>query len=300
MADPTPTPTPTPTPEPTPTPTPEPTPTPTPEPTPTPSPFYDALSADRREALKAKNFASPDAFADAYLDLEKKIGAKGIIPPGEDATDADRDAFYNALGRPETADKYDLGDFAPPEALDGLWSEDLQGRMLGHLHKAGLSNAQAKSVVEAYAKEREAEFMQFSESAQTAATATTAKLKSTWGAGFDAEMDLANRAVAHAFGKSVDEVKMLRLQDGSYLLDNHALAVAFNKYGHLMQEEGVLDGGGGGRMGMTPDAAKAEIQKLKADGDFQKAFLDESHPEHAAAMRRMNTLHALANSGQQG
>jgi hypothetical protein len=40
--------------------------------------------------------------------------------------------------------------------------------------------------------------------------------------------------------------------------------------------------------------AKADIERLKLDGEFQKAYTDSSHPGHKDAVARMNRLNQIA------
>jgi len=61
--------------------------------------------------------------------------------PGDDATDEDRAAFYQRLGRPEAAEQYD---FTKPELPDGIpYDEAVEGAFKEIGFKHGLSQEQA-------------------------------------------------------------------------------------------------------------------------------------------------------------
>jgi len=77
---------------------------------------------------------------------------------------------------------------------------------------------------------------------------------------------------------------------------------AFARIGATLAEDGGLpqearSGGFSARAG-APGYARAEIQRLKADGEFQQAFLDRLHPGHEAAMARMLRLQAQVSGGE--
>ena len=251
-----------------------------------PSGLDSLLSPELRQALAPKGYKSPDDLARAYLAAESKIGAKGVVVPGEKATPADWDAFYAALGRPEAADKYEIkpaADLKPDPEREKAFRE--------RAHKAGLTPRQAAAL---YADEETARVAEARKAAD-ATVAADAALKQEWGAQYDAQIDRAKAAVPLVFGDKFEEARHLKLADGSYALDNPLILRGLAKIGELTGEAGGdprearLTGGA-----TTPDAARAEIQKLTADKEFQGAFLNSRHPEHGQAIARMQRLQALA------
>ena len=63
------------------------------------------VEADKAEKLS--KFEKIGDLANNYLELEKKLGSS-LVKPGDDASDEEREAFYRALGKPESADKYSI------------------------------------------------------------------------------------------------------------------------------------------------------------------------------------------------
>lgn len=107
---------------------------------------------------QAGTFTLPDAYKDkpylkgvdsmekvyAMLDgAQTLVGKKGVIVPAADAPQAEKDAYYEALGRPKTAAEYTpvlIGaDKTDPKVLP---------RLQDTFHKAGLTAEQAKIVWE--------------------------------------------------------------------------------------------------------------------------------------------------------
>ena len=65
------------------------------------------ITKDEAAAEKLSKFAKLSDFAKSYLELEAKAG-NSIVKPADDASDDEKDAFYKALGKPESADKYSV------------------------------------------------------------------------------------------------------------------------------------------------------------------------------------------------
>lgn len=257
----------------------------------TASPWRESLAEDLRAHPALGGFDSLDALAREHVHLQKLIGRKGIIPPGEDAGDDERDRFYAALGRPEQASDYDLSELERPDDLP--WNEDFEARMLERMHSAGLTNEQARALVEGFAAEQ-GELWQGMQADQTRSfEESLAALRTEWGNGFDARLDLANRAFAAAFGNRVDDARRMRLADGSYLGDHPDMVRAFAEMGELLGEAEFV-GPASGQGGLSRDQARHRMADLESDPDFRAALLDRAHPEHCNAVARRSRLAAQA------
>ena len=89
-------------------------PEPAPEPAPQPTSWRDGLSDDLRNHPGLQKYEDVGALAKGFLSQSELVGRKGVILPKEGDAE-DRQRFYSELGRPESVEGYDLGDFAPPE-----------------------------------------------------------------------------------------------------------------------------------------------------------------------------------------
>src|SRR3546814_6770898 len=63
--------------------------------------WRSALSEEVRGHPALQGFDGVDALAREHVHLQRLIGRKGIVPPGEDAGEEERARFYEALGRPD-------------------------------------------------------------------------------------------------------------------------------------------------------------------------------------------------------
>ncbi len=257
--------------------------------------WRDALSEDLRDHPTLGEFADVDALAREHINLQKLIGRKGILPPGDGASEADLERFYASLGRPEQASDYDLSDVARPEELP--WSEEVEQRMLERMHAAGLTEKQVRSLVEGYAEEQGAVWNSAKTEQMQALDAALDTLKADWGSSFDAKLDHANRAFAMAFGDRVEDVRKMRLADGSYLGDHPDMVRAFASVGAMLGEDRFV-GEASSAGGLSSGQARQQLAELEGDSGFRAALLDRSHPDHRDALSRRSRLAAAAFGGE--
>lgn len=261
--------------------------------------WYGGLSEANRTALAAKAYESPDALAAAFVEAEKKIGAKGIIVPGKDAKPEDWDPVWNALGRPEAPDKYDLNGFERPEG----WNTEAEKGFLAAAHKAGLPNGMARFALEHYRDlaVSQIELNRAEQQAQLKDWETG--LKGEWGGEYDAKLDkakLAVRAVAEAtLGDKAGEVA--QYLDDSGLGWHPGLTKMFAAlHDHLqLGEDGKLVGTHQSGGPATASGAKAELEALEkaARSDPKHPLWDRDHPEHKATVATRAALYAKAFPG---
>lgn len=245
------------------------------------------LSDDLREHPALGGFEDVGALAREHVHLQKLIGRKGILPPGEGATEEDYSRYYDALGRPEDPSGYDLTEVERPEGLP--WSAEIETEMLARMHRAGLTNDQARALMESYVDLQGTTWSQLQASQSQALESAVQELRSEWGGAYDARLDVANRAFAMAFGDQVEDVRQLRLADGGFLGDHPQLVRAFAAIGARMSEaefvgEGAMPGG------HSREQARAQLEELESDATFRTALLDRSHPDHRQSVQRRSQL----------
>ena len=87
--------------------------------------WINQLSEEYRSNPNVNKYQTLDEAAKGLINQASLIGKKGLVKPGENATQEEIDSFYNAIGRPVKSDmyKYEPIEGAPPvddEALAGF------------------------------------------------------------------------------------------------------------------------------------------------------------------------------------
>lgn len=226
-----------------------------------------------------QNFDSVDKLAKSYTHLVKKMGVPAdqllrLPQAGESMDDV-----YNALGRPETHENYDMGDYAPES------TEDF--RQLAH--QIGLNNDQANVLFDAYVNAMAGQQEQEQSAFEQFEVENTQALQKEWGGAFDKNVELARRAFMNF---ATPEAVEIMEQTG---LGNHPeILKVFSRIGELLQEDSVLPGSSTPVLGgMNPAQAQEAFNSKMADPEFRNAYLDGYHPNHAQAVQEITKLHGF-------
>lgn len=232
-------------------------------------------------------FKDPGALAKSYLELEKKIGAKGIAIPGKDAKADDFVAVMDQLGRPKDASEYKLPDVKLPDGLPK--NEALENGFKSLAHKAGLLPFQVEGLYKWYAESQVAEYNQLVKERTDARQAAEASLRKEWGKAYDANIAMNDR-IWKQFAD--DDFKTFMDESG---LGNDP---RFHKFMANVSKNFSPDsiGGDRGLTTKTPDEAVREINRIRVDKEHPlfEAYRNRQHPDHDHAVKMMTDLHEQA------
>lgn len=219
-----------------------------------------------------KGFKAPVEALNSYRNLEKLFGAdkagRTVVMPGENAEQQELDEFYNKLGRPEAADKYELELPADADTSFVEWFKESS-------FKNGLTSKQVQDTVASYG-----EFVNQYNETTTAAQTQKAneeeqQLRTKWGAAYEAEINKADFMLTEA-GFS-DEVRQSLFSGPGGAAVAEGFANLHNKFhgeGRNVVPEGEVSKSFGNPM--TPQQAQSKLDELKADPDWVAKVLSNS------------------------
>lgn len=213
-------------------------------------PFAD-LDADTRDWLGKRNVKTPLEAAKLAREQASLLG-NAIRIPGEKASDEEREAFLNKLGRPPKADEYA---FTVPESLPENMPYDGERATTfkNFAHAQGLTQKQAAAIHDWYVENAVNDFSNAAaaDDARKAeiAKAETEKLEKRWGpmSGETAKANLAfaDRALRETGGEEmVASLKKWGLMTEDGVIQDETIAVAFAKIGTAFFREGDIPPGG--------------------------------------------------------
>ena len=230
------------------------------------------------EEPSLQTFDSVDKLAKSYVNLVKKMGVPSeqlLRLPGEGEP---MDDLYNALGRPEDHNGYNLGDFEPEQ------TENFRQ----FVHELGLNNQQAETIYQAYQQDiaerdqaSQQEFEQFEVDNLNA-------LQQEWGDQFNHNLEMARRAFMNF--ATPEAVKVIE-ETG---MGNHPeLLKVFARIGEVLAEDSVLPGTNNSVLGgMNAASAQEQINSLMSDKEFRQSYMDAYDPSHQEAVAKMTKLHS--------
>ena len=268
-------------------PTQEPIPTPAQEPAPAAS-WRDGF--ENHPALSDFPDAPEEALqevAKSFLATKEMVGRRGVILPKE-GDDTDQSRFFNELGRPETADGYELSGFEPPEGLP--WDDGMQSEMLSVLHDAGLNNSQVMKVLSGYAEKQVGQYSELKGLVERNREEALTDLRTELGTNFDSSISLSKQAFRSAAGERFEEVAGLALADGTMLGDHPAIIRTFINIGKQYAEHGIAGDKGGVSFTKSPETAQQEIAEIEGN----PALYDADSPEHAMLVSKRDDLYKQA------
>ena len=237
--------------------------------------------------IENKAWTSPSDMLQSYQNLEKLKGgnAEQLHRVSTDIEDDARQSIYNAMGRPESADKYTY------QAQEGD-SPELVGAAKDVFHKYGLSDQQVNDIIPSLNE-------QIVGIAQAQTEAINAKnhqdfdrLKNELGANFDVKVNFASRAATH-FGITEDMQRAV-------VASGHAadFTKALANIGSLMAEGdmvGMSPDQSQAAMGvLSPESAQSKIDQKFADKDFMARYHSQDQSTRMKASKELDHLRKAA------
>ena len=241
-------------------------------------PWHGMTEPDAAAYVEKKGWTNPAEVIKSYQNAEKHIGRDPdtlLVIPRADDPDGAR-AVFAKLGMPEKPEAYDMKVGLPQDAK---MNDGFAKNMQGVLHKAGLTAAQAKTLVGEYNAMQVAQIAQAAKDYELNVQADKQALLDEWKGGHDRMLNRAKTA-ATTLGFTPELIDAIEKHVG-YAKTYKLLADMGAKLG----EDGLVTGTKqtGFNTALTPAEAKAEFDNAKLDPNFVKALGDKSHPGHAAA-----------------
>lgn len=218
--------------------------------------------------VKSKGWSGLADMMKSHRDTEAfvKFPADRLLKLPENQDDpAAMDEVYRRLGRPDSAEEYDV---AVPEGLpDGFWNQDYAANMAERAHALGLTKAQMQGLVEAQidyaAMQGEAE----ERAAEAAIANLEMEMREDWGTAYESNLSLARRGAKLAGDGEKEDINTL--------LGSKRAMQFWARLGGMMAEGTMpYEAGGSGQ------DVQAEINRIEGSPEF-RSYLDK-----AAAGRR--------------
>jgi hypothetical protein len=236
--------------------------------------WRDSLPDDLKAAPALQSFSDVPNLAKAFLHAQSQIGKKGVILPGEKATDEDWTQFFRQAGLPEKLDDYKV-----ETPKDVQVNQELVSKFKETAHKLGMLPKQAQGFLDWYmGYEKEVGAKRVAE-AKLASEESVKGLQKEWGAAFEQNTKAINAVVGQVGGE-----EFMKYLTKTGLGNDVPLIKFFHSVTKALGED-KLKGDGSGKLGDTPADIQAKIDAVR--GDPKHPYFDKSHPGHANALKIM-------------
>ncbi len=244
--------------------------------------WKEAIPEELRNDPNISKFTELEALAKSYVNATRMIGQDKVAVPNNNSTEDQWNEVYDKLGRPESAEKYQLdvkSDIVPLD--DGAIKQFAE-----NAHQLGLNNKQAQGILEYYKNSMEGTAQQERIDTETEQANAEAELRKEWGRSFDENIKKAG-AVAKA--NMNPEILDMELKDGTRLGDHPAVIKGFANIANLMSEDKMI---GTGEDNQTSGRdLDSEISSLVNDRDGP--YWNKSHPDHDKIVQQVFTLRSM-------
>lgn len=252
-----------------------------------------------RGKAEANGWKSPEDAVKNYANLEKHLGvpADRLLKLPEAADAPEWKEIRTKLGWPAAPEKAEDYGITAPEGMDPTFATEVSKVM----HKLGLTKEQASGLVqwnsEFGAQLGEKETQRLAAEDQLG----LAELRTKWGQQYDGSVALARRAGQELSAVAGLTPEQLSAMEGA--VGTAAFLRLFAAAGSQNNKEAAFHGseGAGSSTGtmMSPDVAKAEIERLKGDPEFGAAMIKEMEGASGKGPKRdrWEQLHRIAAGG---
>lgn len=244
-----------------------------------PTSWLDGLDEEHRSNPLINKWETINDMAKSYVNQSSFIGADKVARPSNNWNDDQYNEFYNAIGRPESADLYEIAANGNEELVNNLrqvaWEAGLQPRQLSKLvdwmqtsssEFDGNREANAVAIEEGYMNELQQEF----------------------GHALEKNVERARKAATMLLGS--DEIfSNVELSDGTLLGNHPDIVRMFIKIGGMIREDNMV--GEPTETVMTPAEAKRLINDHMKPGT---PYTDANLPGHDEAVEEVKRLWGYA------
>ena len=246
--------------------------------------WKETISEEFRNDPNISKFTEIDALAKSYINATRMIGQDKVAVPNENSTDDQWNEVYGKLGRPESADKYQLEVQSETAPLD----ESAIKQFAENAHQLGLNNKQAQGILEFYKSSMEGSIQQARVDTETAQANAEQELRKEWGRSYDENI---KKAGAIAKANMSEDILNMELKDGTRIGDHPSVIKGFASIANLMSEDKLVS-----TESENVDRGtdyEAEISKLVNDRDGP--YWNKAHPDHDKVVQQVFTLRTMVN-----
>jgi len=246
--------------------------------------WRDDLPEDLRSSRTFDKFGDLGSFARSYRDLERTLSGEKVPVP---RSDEDWDRWFDAAGRPECPEDYEL---EAPEVPDGMdYSDELDERFRDLAYSHGLNQDQAQGLRSEMLDFLSEQHAREGEMREEARRLGEADLKREWGHAWQERLGEASTAMRRFAG---EDFAAWAEETGAG--NDPRLIKAFANIARATLGEDALTGRDGG-LG-APGDIDAAIAGFR--GAHEAALFDRLHPEHETRVAELRRLYEMRHPGE--
>jgi hypothetical protein len=247
--------------------------------------WRSALPEDIRDNPSFAKFNDVTSLASSYVNLQSHLGRDKIAKP---VTDSDWDDVYEFLGRPESADKYEIElPEGLPDEIASQFNDEKLSSFKQEAHKLGLNAEQVKRLVAWQAGNMSKQLESYKGIIDQSMEQGESALRQEWGRAYDQNLGFARKAFVEYGGDAL----AAKMESSGLGNDPDVLKAFANIAKTTMADKDLAGPSSGTRMALTPEEARSEASTIMS----HPAYTDKRHPEHNSMVKKVQGLFAQAH-----
>ena len=247
--------------------------------------WRSALPEDIRDNPSFAKFNDVTSLASSYVNLQSHLGRDKIAKP---VTDSDWDDVYEFLGRPESADKYEIElPEGLPDEIASQFNDEKLSSFKQEAHKLGLNAEQVKRLVAWHAGNMSNQHEAYKGIIDQSMEQGESALRQEWGRAYDQNLGFARKAFVEYGGDAL----AAKMESSGLGNDPDVLKAFANIAKTTMADKDLAGPSSGTRMALTPEEARSEASTIMS----HPAYTDKRHPEHNSMVKKVQGLFAQAH-----
>ena len=246
--------------------------------------FRDHIDESIRDDPSLSTYKDINGMAKSLINAQKMVGADKVAIPGKYTTPEEMDSFYSKIGRPDTADGYELSSNEVIGDEGVTFFRELA-------HKNGLTQTQAENILTEYGGYIDTMGEKTEEQIEQIRVGLEKDLQNEWGDQYEKNIGYSNEVVSF-FGSDEDAITEMKLADGTRIGDNPMIIEMFSNIGQFIAEK-IGEDSFSGRdnvPGMATEEVQQELNSIMAPGT---PYWDKQHPDHNRVVQRALQLNGM-------
>jgi hypothetical protein len=250
--------------------------------------WRDSLPEDIRGDESLKVVTDFPGLVRQHINAQKMVGKDKVVLPGPNATDAEKDAFFTAIGRPKTAGDYTV---VVPGELKDIFEPTRLEKARQVAHKLGITQAQFEGYMAAEIEAAKEMLGGQDEADQLARQTADKDLRTRFGGAYDERMHVANRLVEEICRGDADESRKIALLQ-KFGNDPDFIEFTSDCGAKLVEHKGLI----ADLTQQTPKEKESRMAELRATPGFiipdkDGKYLNDTDPQKKKAiMAEINRL----------
>lgn len=235
------------------------------------------LSEELRTNPTLANIKDIESAAKTLIHQQQMMGNRIPLPKN----DEERQELYTKLGRPESADGYEI---QTPDGYDQFYPDETMSSFKETGHKLGLTPDQMQGLVEWQKTAIDYQMQQEQMAGDQTGVETEELLRKEFGANYDKQLTAAQRALKVYGSPELQE----KLSDPRYGNDPDLIKLLANAGKDITEDSAI--GTANNSLVMSPMDARQRIDQIQSDRSHP--YWDNKSPKHMDALTEMEQLYA--------